>query len=132
MKFLIALKKEAELRHLNIKEKYLELSLENIRNKFENFLEMWGLDFNLSTGFWDLYLTFETANLAKFQKEKDEANINQTLNLIRSIYRRRLSFPHIDLDIVWGEYKKWEKNQEELDKVEIKYKEVGYQIYNTN
>jgi hypothetical protein len=78
---------------------------------------------------WDLYLSFENSNLEKFKREKDDHNINQTINLIRSIYRRRLSFPHIDLDIVWREYKKWETSIDELQKVEIKFYEVKIFIY---
>ena len=65
-------------------------------------------------------------NLEKFKEAQDEQNYQQTINLIRSIYRRRLSFPHIDGDIIWNEYKKWEKEQNELSKVQSKYIEVIY------
>lgn len=129
MKFLINLRKEIDSKNNQLIEnydydKFHELSIENIRKRFEQYLEIWGLDFNLSTGLWDLYISFENTNLEKFKKEKDEQNVNLTINLIRSIYRRRLSFPHIDLDIVWREYKNLETSIDELQKVEIKFHEV--------
>ena len=125
LKYMINLKKEIEFRHINInQETYNSLTTENIRKLFEEFLEVWGLDFTQSGRLWDLYLNFEFANLDCFKKIKDEVNINQSLNIIRSIFRRRLSFAHIDLDIVWGEYSNWEKNESELKKVQTKYYEV--------
>jgi hypothetical protein len=124
VKFLIRLKIEAESINIPIRENYPLLTVENIRLKFEEFLEFWGLDFNLSSRLWDLYLNFEKINLEKFKEAQDEQNYQQTINLVRSIYRRRLSFPHIDGDIIWNEYKKWEKEQSELNKVQSKYIEV--------
>jgi len=100
------------------------LTLDNIRRKFESFLEFWGLDFNFSSGIWDIYFIFELNNLNTFYKNKDENNYNVCKSLIRSIFRRRLTFPHIDLDIVWKEYQKWEDENDHLNKVEIKYNEV--------
>jgi hypothetical protein len=132
MKFLINLKKHFESKYSedNI-DSYPELTIENIRRRFEQFLEIWGLDFNSSSGLWDLYLAFENSNLEKFKREHDQSSISQSINLIRSIYRRRISFPHIDLDIIWREYKKWETNPEEIEKVEIKFHEVNKCILNS-
>jgi hypothetical protein len=125
LKYMINLQREYELRHIKInQENYVYLTTENIRKTFEEFLETWGLDFNLSGKLWDLYLDFENSNLDYFKKINDESRITQTINIIRSIYRRRMSFTHIDLDIVWGEYKNWEKNESELQKVQNKYTEV--------
>jgi hypothetical protein len=125
LKYLINLHKECEIKNIeNYNDKYPELTIENITHLFEEFLETWGLDFNSSCKLWDLYLEFENYVLEKFRKLKDDVNYNHTLNTIRSIYRRRLSFPHIDLDIIWNEYKKFEKNQDEIKKLEIKYDQV--------
>ena len=124
IKYLIKLRKEATNKNIQINEdKYPLLTIESIRRRLEQYLEIWGLDFSQPC-LWDIYLSFELSNLDKYKKENDETNINHTINLIRSIFRRRLSFPHIDLDIVWSEYKKWEKDTEELNKVEFKYHEV--------
>ncbi len=125
LKYMINLKKEIEFRHLKInQENYSSLTIENIRKLFEEFLELWGLDFTQSGKLWDMYLNFENSNMECFKKIKDQVNVNHSINIIRSIFRRRLSFPHIDLDIVWGEYVNWEKNESELEKVQIKYNEV--------
>jgi len=146
LKFLIFLKKEKSFSNFAENDLPVEysqyseyLTIEGIRKKFENFLEIWGLDFNQSQKIWNLYLNFEFENLKNLEKnfvEKNEnengeknfaenLSIKKTENLIRSIFRRRISFPHIDLDIIWKEYKLWEKNssEENLTKMEIKYKE---------
>jgi hypothetical protein len=121
----VALKREAEKKEIKISEEnYPELILEKIRNRFEEYLEIWGLDFNMSSELWDLYLSFEAGNLEKFKKEGDEKNILNCNNIIRSIYRRRLSFPHIEIDITWKEYKRWEILQDEIINIEKKYREV--------
>ncbi len=129
MKFLLTLKKEAEfaktnhISNININN-YPELTLSNIRKRFEEFLEFWGLDFNRSSKLWDIYCEFEIENLKLFSKIQDEVNFNQTKNIIRGIYRRRLSFPHLDLDIVWNEYQAWEEEGEQIERVKVKYEEV--------
>ena len=108
MKYLIFLKKERESKFPNfiVDEKYAEyFTIEGIRKKFENILDMWGLDFNLSQKVWDIYLDFEKENYNNFVNSGNEEEAFKTENLIRSIFRRRLSFPHIDLDIVWKDYK---------------------------
>jgi hypothetical protein len=97
-----------------------EYSIENIRKYFDEFLKIWSMDFNNSTGLYDLYMSFELANLAEASADQ----ISYMTKHIRSIYKRRLSYPHIDLDIIWNEYKKWETDQNELAVIEIKYKEV--------
>ncbi len=127
MKYLIFLKKEKDKNHPNyiIDGNYLEyLTVEGIRKKFENILEMWGLDFNLSQKIWDIYLDFEEENYISFINSGNDDEAFKTENIIRSIFRRRLSFPHIDLDIVWKDYAKWEKNEDHMEKIEAKYKEV--------
>jgi hypothetical protein len=129
MKFLISLKKDAEtdkskMNNMNT-ETYPELTISSIRKKFEDFLEIWGLDFNNSSKLWDNYCEFEINNLNFFSKIQDEENYNQTKNIIRSIFRRRLSFPHIDLDIVWNEYKTWENEEDQIERVKAKYEEVN-------
>ena len=131
LKYLIILRRELESRHVKIdQENYSYLTIENIRKSFEDFLEIWGLDFNLSGKLWDLYLEFENNNQEFFKRIKDEASYAVSSNIIRSIYRRRLSFAHIELDIVWSEYKNWEKNESELQKVHNKYREVKpYYLY---
>jgi hypothetical protein len=134
MKFLIHLKREKEkyFPELEIPIEYSQyssyLTVEVIRNKFETYLEIWGLDFNLSQKIWNLYIHFESENLKVLKeinsKEKNfEENLKKSENLIRSIFRRRISFPHIDLDIIWKEYINWEKNTENIIKMEIKYKD---------
>lgn len=123
LKYIINLRKK--ISYIN-NEKYSELSTESIRKYFEEFLEFWGLDFNLGSKLWDLYINFEKENLDFSKKNNDTQNIYSSLQIIRSIYRRRLSFPHMDLDIIWNEYKKWEVNQDDLKKVEEKYLEVKY------
>jgi len=127
LKYLIILRRELESRNIKIdQQNYSYLTIENIRKSFEDLLEVWGLDFNLSGKLWDLYLEFENSNQEYFQRIKDDASSAVTTNIIRSIYRRRLSFAHIELDIVWSEYKNWEKNESELQKVQNKYREVKY------
>jgi hypothetical protein len=98
-----------------------EYSLETIRRYFDEFLKIWGLDFNYSTSLYDLYMTFEKNNLAQ---ATDVSAKNLLIKNIRSIYKRRLSHPHIDLDIIWSEYKKWETDENEKVNIENKYKEV--------
>ena len=108
-----------------VDEKYAEyFTIAGIRKKFENILDMWGLDFNLSQKIWEIYLDFEKENYNNFMLADNEEEAFKTENIIRSIFRRRLSFPHIDLDIVWKEYKLWEKNEENIEKIESKYQEV--------
>jgi hypothetical protein len=129
MKFLISLKKDAEsdkskMSNMNTIT-YPELTISSIRKRFEDFLEIWGLDFNVSSKLWDIYCEFEINNLNFFSKIQDEENYNQTKNIIRSIFRRRLSFPHIDLDIVWNEYKNWEDEEDQIERVKAKYEEVN-------
>jgi len=127
LKYLIFLKKEKESKNPDflVNEKYAEyFSVEGIRKKFENILDTWGLDFNLSQKIWDIYLDFENENYISFINSGNEQEAYKTENIIRSIFRRRLSFPHIDLDIVWKDYKTWEKNEENIEKLEEKYKEV--------
>jgi hypothetical protein len=125
MKYILNLRKDLEHKHILIDDDtYPLLTTENIRKEFEEALELWGLDFNLSHKIWDLYLNFEKSNYEKFSKAKDESNSKDSIYLIRGIYRRRLSFPHMDLDIMWSEYKKWEKDEEEKQKVQKKYEEV--------
>ena len=86
MKFLIYLKKEKEkyFSELEIPMEYSQyssyLTVEVIRNKFENFLEIWGLDFNLSQKIWNLYMNFESDNL-KYLKEKDSKEKNYEENI---------------------------------------------------
>lgn len=124
---MIFLKKERESKfpEFIVDEKYTEyFTIEGIRKKFENILDMWGLDFNLSQKVWDIYLDFEKENYNNFINSGNEEEAFKIENIIRSIFRRRLSFPHIDLDIVWKDYKNWEKNEENLEKVEQKYTEV--------
>jgi len=77
---------------------------------------------------WDLYISFEKKNIIHFSNLEDEINYCQASNLLRSLYRRRLSFPRIDLDIVWKEYSKWEETDEELKKTQDKYKQVMINI----
>jgi hypothetical protein len=103
---------------------YPEITEENIKKYFETFLEFWALDFNNSSKLWDLYLNFEKKNFENYKSSNDQENIIKTTYHIRSIYRRRLSFPHIDLDIIWNEYISWESVQEERKKVEEKYRKV--------
>lgn len=121
LKYLITLLNEIENKKLEDKYNFCYL---NIRQEFEELLELWGLDFNNSSKLWDLYLDFEKSLLKKFHSLNNEIESSKSLLLIRSIYRRRLSFPHVDLDIVWNEYIKWENDEEEKLKVEKKYKEV--------
>jgi hypothetical protein len=97
--------------------------LDTIRNYFEQFLSFWGLDFSLSIKLYDLYLDFEKSNLEKFKRNNDEININYTNALIRNVYRKRLSSPHIDHDVVWKEYNKWEANKNELENNRVCYEE---------
>jgi hypothetical protein len=85
-------------------DEFPEATRERIRKYFEEYLTFWGLDVNNSGQLFDLYIDFEKANLERFKRDNDEANITDTTHRIRSIYRRRLSFPHVDLDIVWSEY----------------------------
>jgi len=101
------------------------LDIKSIRSTFEEFLDVWGLDFNNSK-LWDLYIDFEKGNIAHFAKNSDEINYCQTSNLLRSLYRRRLSFPRLDLDLVWKEYSKWEEDNSELKKTQEKYKQVNF------
>lgn len=124
---MIFLKKEKETKFPDLKldPQYAEyLTITGIRKKFENILDIWGLDFNLSQKIWDIYLDFEIENYKNFKNSNYEAEILKTENTIRSIYRRRLSFPHIDLDIVFKEYIKWETDKENIKKLEIKYQQV--------
>jgi hypothetical protein len=121
LKYLITLLSEIESKKLE--EKY-SFSYVNIRQVFEELLELWGLDFNNSSKLWDLYLNFEKSLLKKFSASYNEIESSKSVQLIRSIYRRRLSFPHVDLDIVWNEYSKWETDEDEKKKVEKKYKDV--------
>ena len=117
--------KDSNFSDTKISEEYSEyFTIEGLRKKFENCLEIWGLDFNLSQKIWDLYLEYELGNLKEFERKGQIDEINKMEFVIRSIFRRRISFPHIDLDIVWKEYKKWETHEEHLKKCEIKYKEV--------
>jgi hypothetical protein len=106
-----------------LEEKY-NFSYVNVRQIFEELLELWGLDFNNSSKLWDLYLNFENTLSKKFSSSSNETEAFKSSQIIRSIYRRRLSFPHVDLDIVWNEYSKWEIDEEEKSKVEKKYKDV--------
>ena len=106
LKYLITILNEVESKRLE--EKY-NFSYLNIRQAFEEILEVWGLDFNNSSKIWDLYLKFEVQNLKKFTN--NEIEYTKTILLIRSIFRRRFSFPHVDLDIVWREYIKWETDE---------------------
>ena len=118
--------KESKYQDFEIEDQYKEyFTIAGIRKKFENILDMWGLDFNLSDKIWDLYLDFEKENYEYYNNTDQEEEMNKSLNIIRSIFRRRLSFPHIDLDIIWKEYKEWEKCEESLEKVELKYHEVN-------
>jgi hypothetical protein len=109
---------------LNKLEDQYEFTYNNLRVIFEEILEIWGLDFNHSSKIWELYLKFENINLKKFFEAKNEIEYNKTIVLIRSIYRRRLSFPHVDLDLVWNEYLKFELNEEEKKKEEELYLKV--------
>ena len=85
-----------------LKEKAVNIvSSEGIRLVFESILEIWGNDFSSGFKIWDLYLDFENKYAAKNSSEENKKNI-------RNIYKRRLSFPHIDNDIIFSEYKKWE------------------------
>lgn len=127
MKYLKFLKKEKESKYHDfvVEEKYQEyFTVEGIRKKFENILDVWGLDFNVSQKIWDIYLDFEKENYKYFIFNENEENGFKTENIIRSIFRRRLSFPHIDLDIVWKDYIIWEKNEEHIEKIKAKYLEV--------
>lgn len=120
LKYMMALLTEIESK--KIEEKY-QFNFQTVRHAFEEILEIWGLDFNKSSKIWDLYMKFETRNFKRFNGTND-VEASKTFNLIRSIFRRRLSFPHVDLDIVWQEYSKWESEEEEKIKIEKKYKEV--------
>jgi len=127
LKYLKFLKKEKESKYHDfvVEEKYQEyFTVEGIRKKFENILDVWGLDFNVSQKIWDIYLDFEKENYKYFIFNENEENGFKTENIIRSIFRRRLSFPHIDLDIVWKDYIIWEKNEEHIEKIKAKYLEV--------
>ena len=121
LKYLITLLSEVETKGLE--EKY-NFSFLIVRQVFEEILEIWGLDLNNSSKIWDLYLNFEINNSKKFSSSNNDIEVSKTILLIRSIYRRRLSFPHVDMDIVWIEYNKWETDDEERVKVKKKYNEV--------
>lgn len=124
LKYLMTILNEIEIKK---QEEHYNFSYLNIRQSFEDILDIWGLDFNNSSSIWDLYLKFENRNLKRMSNNELEST--KILLLIRSIYRRRLTFPHVDLDIVWSEYSKWETDDEEKIKVENKYKEVRFKIY---
>ncbi len=122
LKYLMTLLNEVEMNKL---EEQFNFTYKNLRATFEEILEIWGLDFNNSSKIWELYLKFENQNLKKFLIEKNEVEYSNTISLIRSIYRRRLSFPHVDLDLVWNEYLKFELNDEEKKKEEKLYLKVS-------
>ena len=103
---------------LNKLEEQYNFTYMNIRAVFEEILEVWGLDFNNSSQIYELYLKFENQNLKKFIISENKIEYDKTIDLIRCIYRRRLSFPHIDLDLVWNEYLKYELNEDEIKIVE--------------
>ena len=121
LKYLMTLLNEVEMNKL---EEQFNFTHKNLRATFEEILEIWGLDFNNSSKIWELYLKFENQNLKKFLEEKNEVEYANTISLIRRIYRRRLSFPHVDLDLVWNEYLKFELNDEEKRKEEKLYLKV--------
>jgi hypothetical protein len=102
-------------------DEYEEIHLENIRKYFEDFLTLWGFDFSRSAKLYDLYTEFEKNNLKKFIAINDELNIQSTTNLIRRAYQTRLSYPHIDHDLVWPEYCQWETNKAEIDNISNSY-----------
>jgi hypothetical protein len=108
LKYLITMLNEIESKKME--EKY-DFTYLNVRHTFEEILEIWGLDLNNSSKIWDLFLTFESLNYKKISTI-NEAEATKVLLLIRSIFRRRLSFPHVDLDIVWQEYTKWESDED--------------------
>jgi hypothetical protein len=130
LKFIIELHNELDNQTNAEKDLYSEITLESIRKYFEEFITFWGLDLNQSAKLYDLYINFEKHNLEKFKHNNDEIGVQNTTYLIRSIYRRRLSFPHVDLDLIWSEYKKWETIEDELEKVKIKYEDSSNNVSN--
>jgi hypothetical protein len=45
----------------------------------------------------------------------------EQIKKIRALYRRKLNFPSIDIDLIWDDYKSWEKNKYEHEIVKKKY-----------
>ena len=101
-----------------------------VKKVFDKVLRVWLLDFSHSTEIWQMYLQFELdAYSAAAEASNEEVKASKERS-IRALYRQKLCFPTIDLDLVWEEYQTWEKEQSKIGEMKQKYEKASEKVPN--
>jgi len=96
-----------------------------VKKVFDKILRVWLLDFSHSTEIWQLYLQFENDLLNNVKSEDEKSKL---IKNIRGLYRQKLTFPTIDLDLIWEEYQTWEQDENEKQEIEKRYNKTSEKI----
>ena len=111
LKHLIALNSECNLNGYSF-EDYKEVSQKSIEDYFTKFIRIVGIDVKSSSKIYDLYLNFEIAN-------------NANSKFIFDIWKERLTYPQIIIDIIYKDYLKWEDDKMRIKQIEQIYKHTS-------
>lgn len=113
IEFLLVLSKE----EMNEKiSGFNKITDEYIRSQFKEIIRIWGLDIDLSSKVYDMYIDFES-----------KSNCSQID--MRAIWRGRLGIPQPTIDCIWEEYIKWDKdNVNEITKSKAIYASTSKNI----
>eukprot|EP01022_Parablepharisma_sp_SALTPOND_P012011 TRINITY_DN1532_c0_g1_i1.p1 TRINITY_DN1532_c0_g1~~TRINITY_DN1532_c0_g1_i1.p1 ORF type:complete len:483 (-),score=77.35 TRINITY_DN1532_c0_g1_i1:1530-2978(-) len=103
------------------------VSLNEVKKVFDKILRVWLLDFSHSTEIWQMYLEIELNAYDSAESEEEKA---QKERVIRGLYRQKLSFPTIDLDLIWDDYQTWEKDETRIEEMKQKYVKSSEKVQN--